>query len=73
MNSTAFWLAAESGGEMNIELDGQELATLLESLKYSTQRVQDAQGTPYMVRRENLDRLDAVLEKVRAATQNSEP
>src|SRR5882672_152325 len=73
INSTVSGWRWSPGGEMNIELDGQELATLLESLKYSKQRVQDAQGTPYAVRRENLDRLDAALEKVRAATRTSEP
>ena len=52
---------------MNIEIDGEDLATLLESLKYSKQRVQDAQGTPYEVRRQNLERLDSVAAKLRQA------
>lgn len=59
---------------MNIELDADDVAAILESLKYSKQRVQDAQGTPYEVRRQNLDRLDAVAAKLRQArTQEQAP
>ena len=57
---------------MNIDLDEEELTTLLKSLKYSKQRVQDAEGTPYTVRQENLDRLDAVAEKLRTAKRKSD-
>ena len=48
-----------------MELTGEDIAVLLESLKYSIQRVSDAQGTPYEVRKENLGRLEAVQEKLR--------
>jgi hypothetical protein len=48
-----------------MELTGAEIQVLLESLKYSIQRVSDAQGTPYSVRQENLERLRAVQEKLR--------
>jgi hypothetical protein len=48
-----------------MELTTAEIQVLLESLKYSIQRVSDAPGTPYVVRRENLDRLEAVQEKLR--------
>jgi hypothetical protein len=48
-----------------MELTNAEIAVLLESLKYSIQRVTDAQGTPNDVRKENLDRLYAVQEKLR--------
>lgn len=48
-----------------MELTDAEIAVLLESLKYSIQRVGDAQGTPYAVRLENLERLRAVQEKLR--------
>jgi len=52
---------------MHIELDPEDLKTLLESLGYSKQRVSDAQGTPYEVRRENLAKIDAVATKLREA------
>ncbi len=56
---------------MLIELDRQDIETLLESLKYSKQRISDAQGTPESVRKENLARIDAVTEKIREARQAS--
>jgi len=52
---------------MQIDLTRPEIATLLESLEYSKQRVRDAQGTPYEVRQENLARLDAAASQLRAA------
>jgi hypothetical protein len=48
-----------------VDLTGGEIQVLLESLKYSIQRVSDAQGTPYAVRQENLQRLYSVQEKLR--------
>ena len=48
-----------------MDLTGGEIQVLLESLKYSIQRVSDAQGTPYAVRQENLERLYSVQEKLR--------
>lgn len=48
-----------------MDLTGGEIAVLLESLNYSIQRVSEAQGTPYAVRQENLQRLTAVQEKLR--------
>ncbi len=50
---------------MATSLDGNDIAVLLESLEYSKQRVAEAQGTPYEVRKKNLDRLDRVAEKLR--------
>jgi hypothetical protein len=47
------------------ELTGLDIEVLLECLKYSIQRVSEAQGTPYAVRQENLGRLYAVQEKLR--------
>ena len=47
-----------------MDLTGGEIQVLLESLKYSIQRVRDAQGTPYAVRQENLERLYSVQEKL---------
>jgi len=35
-----------------VQLSGMDVAVLLESLKYSIQRVSDAQGTPDTVRQE---------------------
>ncbi len=52
---------------MQLTLDDEEVETLLTSLEYSKQRVRDAQGTPYEVRKDNLTRLDAVAEKLREA------
>jgi len=47
------------------ELTGMDIQVLLECLEYSIQRVSEAQGTPYPVRQENLERLHAVQEKLR--------
>lgn len=58
---------------MNIEIEPQDLAVILESLRYSKQRVQDAPGTPYDIRKQNLDRLDAVAEKLRNAKESTRP
>jgi hypothetical protein len=49
-----------------VDLTGGEIQVLLESLKYSIQRVSDAQGTPYAVQPENLQRLYSVQKKLRA-------
>jgi hypothetical protein len=46
-------------------LNRADIETLLESLKYSVQRVGDAPGTPYDVRQQNLHQLTAVQEKLR--------
>ena len=48
-----------------VELSFGEIETLLESLRYSTIRVGEAEGTPPKVRQENLARLDAVAAKLR--------
>ena len=53
------------------ELTGAEIAVLLESLKYSIQRVSDAQETPYSVRQENLQRLHGVQDKLRKITKRA--
>lgn len=57
---------------MNIEIDADDLPILLESLEYSKQRVRDAQGTPYDVRRQNLERLDSVATKLRQARKQAQ-
>ena len=51
---------------MDVELTSEEIGTLLESLEYSKLAVRDAQGTPYLVRRENLARIDSLANKLRA-------
>jgi outer membrane biogenesis lipoprotein LolB len=51
--------------ESAMELTGVDIPVLLECLHYSIQRVRDAQGTPYKVRQENLQRLFDVQEKLR--------
>lgn len=52
---------------MVIDLTREEIETLLTSLEYSRQRISEAPGTPYDVRRDNLARIDAVAEKLRQA------
>lgn len=52
---------------MQIDLSEQDVETLMESLDYATQRVADAEGTPYKVRQENLSRIDALRSKIRGA------
>jgi hypothetical protein len=54
---------------MQVDFTGEEIQTLLESLRYSIQRVADAQGTPYEVRRANLAKIEQAMEKLR----NAEP
>ncbi len=56
---------------MHIELDSQDLETLLTSLDYSKQRVSDAPDTPYDVRCENLAKIDTVATKLRDARRQS--
>ena len=56
---------------MHIELDSQDLETLLTSLDYSKQRVSDAQGTPNEVRRETLVRIETVATKLREARKQT--
>jgi hypothetical protein len=51
--------------EGSLELTDSDIQVLLECLKYSIQRVSDAQGTPYSVRQENLQRLYSVQDKLR--------
>jgi hypothetical protein len=53
---------------MDIDLNGDEIQTLLESLRYSKQRIADAEGTPYEVRQENIRRIDQVAMKLRGQT-----
>lgn len=52
---------------MIIELSGTDIDVTLTSLQYSKQRVADASGTPDEVRKEDLERIDTVLAKLRAA------
>jgi uncharacterized protein (UPF0216 family) len=54
---------------MQIDLTPSDLEVLIESLKYSERNVRDAAGTPYAIRRENLQRLADVAEKLRNATK----
>lgn len=53
--------------QVTVELSAGEIETLLESLRYSTIRVEGSQGTPDNVREENLARLDTVAAKLRQA------
>ncbi|MFK5947601.1 MAG: hypothetical protein QM500_02380 [Methylococcales bacterium] len=56
---------------MSAELSKNEIETILESLKYSKQRIQDSQDTPYEVRKENLQRIDDVIDKLQNAKKIS--
>jgi hypothetical protein len=56
-----------------MELTGEDIATLLESLKNSIQRVSDAPDTPYKVRQENLERLRRVQQKLRSPAAAGSP
>ena len=55
---------------MNVDLSPEELDTLLTSLSYSQQAIRDAPNTPYDLRRQNLERLDRVAEKLRVARRS---
>ena len=49
---------------MMIDFTNQEIEVIRTSLRYSKERVANAEGAPYEVRKENLDRIDAVLQKL---------
>jgi hypothetical protein len=57
---------------MQIDLTGEEVQTILESLRYSKQRIADAEGTPYEVRRENLARIEQATNKLRNAPSRAD-
>ncbi len=50
---------------MTVELTPEPAEVLIESLRYSKQRLAEAHGTPYSVRQENLGRLEAVEHALR--------
>lgn len=50
---------------MQINLDSNDIAEILESLEYKKRAIRDAQGTPDVVRKENLDRTDRLMMKLR--------
>ena len=52
---------------MKVELDAMDLETLVTSLEYSILNVSNAQDTPLEVRRENLERIESVMKKIREA------
>ena len=47
------------------DFTGQDIDVMLESIKYSKQRVADAPGTPYPVRQEKLAQLESCEKKLR--------
>jgi hypothetical protein len=55
----------DCGETEDMDLTQEDIAVLLNSLNYSIERVSNAQDTPYNVRQENLQRLQAVQEKLR--------
>lgn len=52
---------------MIVELELDEIEAILESLKFSKQRIGDSGITPYEMRREKLDRLDKIARTLRNA------
>lgn len=56
---------------MNIDLSEIEIATLLESLEYSKDRIRSARDTPPGVRRENMSRVELVADRLREARRDS--
>lgn len=56
---------------INVSLSSGELETLLTSLEYSKRALSDAQGTPNEIRKENLGRVEAVMDKLRQASRST--
>ena len=52
---------------MTVDLTPEELDTLLTSIDYSKMHVRDAKDAVHIVRKETLERLDAVATKLRQA------
>jgi hypothetical protein len=52
---------------MDVELDGIDIETLLESVEYSKDRIRNYSGNTYEQRLEKLRRLDNAAAKLRAA------
>ena len=56
---------------MNVSLSADEIGVILESLKYSKQSVVGAQDTPADVRRQNLERIEAIVDRLRSVLRES--
>jgi hypothetical protein len=54
---------------MNVDLDGEDILTLLESIEYSKERIHNYSGNTYELRKEKLDRLDNAAAELRAANK----
>jgi hypothetical protein len=52
---------------MNVDLDGADIETLLESVEYSKDKIRNYSGNTYEQRQEKLGRLDNAAAKLRAA------
>lgn len=50
---------------MTLELSADDLDLLVESLSFSASAVRDAQGTPQHVRQQKLERIAAMVKKLR--------
>lgn len=55
---------------MIIELSDQDIEVIRTSLQYSKARVAGVTETPPDVRKENVDRIETVLEKLRVASRS---
>ena len=58
---------------MQVDLTNSDMNTLLTALEYSKKRIEDAEGTPYDVRRENLQRIDLLATKLRKLRSAGSP
>lgn len=56
---------------MLLDLTLSDIDALITSLRYSKQRVGEAQETVESVRKENVDNIDALVEKLRNARQRA--
>lgn len=50
---------------MKTEITLGDIQVCLESLEYSKMHIREAQGTPYEVRQENLQRVETVMDNLR--------
>jgi hypothetical protein len=53
--------------DMHVDLDLQDIETLLEATKYTSERVQNESGIGYEIRQQKLTALEIVQDKLRRA------
>lgn len=57
---------------VKVDLTKEELATILQSLEFSEERVRDAAGTPYEVRKQNLGKIEDAMATIRGVQLREE-